>query len=180
MAMTIRPARARSGFLALLAGLAALILAAGAAPARAQGQPVIAFGVGAFDAFESDYRAGQFELQYRGPRLVWWVQPMGGLAVTTDGAVYGYLGISVDIPLGSRLVLRPSFAPGLYSRGDGKDLGHTVEFRSGVELSYRFDNNMRLGLEFYHRSNAGLDDNNKGENSVMLTFAVPTSLMFGK
>ena len=102
--------RARDLGLGLLAALA--LLCAGSA-ARAQDPHVLSFGVGAFDAFDSEDRAGQFELQYRGPRLVWWVQPMAGLAVSTDGAVYGYLGISLDIPLGSRLVLRPSFAPGL-------------------------------------------------------------------
>ena len=34
-------------------------------------------------------------------------------------------------------------------------MGHVVEFRSAVELAYRFSNRARLGLEFYHLSNAG-------------------------
>ena len=29
----------------------------------------------------------------------------------------------------------PSFAPGLYHEGDGKDLGHMLEFKSEVQLS---------------------------------------------
>ncbi len=33
-------------------------------------------------------------------------------------------------------------------------MGHVVEFRSAVELAYRFSNRARLGLEFYHLSNA--------------------------
>lgn len=160
--------------------IAAMVFLGGSTIARAQDASMISFGVGAFAAFESDDRAAQFELQYRGPALVWWIQPMAGFSATTDGAVYGYLGISIDIPLGPRLVLRPSFAPGLYSRGSGKDLGHTVEFRSGVELAYRFENNARLGVEFYHRSNAGLDDRNPGENSLMLTFAMPLARLIGK
>ena len=32
----------------------------------------------------------------------------------------------------------PSFAPGLYHQGDGKDLGHVLEFKTEVQLSYSF------------------------------------------
>ena len=33
------------------------------------------------------------------------------------------------------LTFTPSFAPGLYHEGDGKDLGHILEFKSEVQLS---------------------------------------------
>ena len=34
------------------------------------------------------------------------------------------------------MIFTPSFAPGLYHEGDGKDLGHVLEFKSEVQLSY--------------------------------------------
>ena len=72
----------------------------------------------------------------------------------------------------------PSFAAGLYEDGDGKDLGHTVEFRSAIDLAYRFDNRSRLGLSFYHLSNAHLADSNQGTEVLSLIYSVP--LDYGK
>ncbi|HJS30864.1 MAG TPA: hypothetical protein VJ924_02640, partial [Alphaproteobacteria bacterium] len=57
----------------------------------------LSVGIGAFDIFHDDFRATQFELQFR-PDVKWWlIQPMVGASVTTEGSVYGYGGISLDI-----------------------------------------------------------------------------------
>ncbi|HID90986.1 TPA: hypothetical protein EYP44_03395, partial [Candidatus Bathyarchaeota archaeon] len=40
----------------------------------------------------------------------------------------------------------------------GKDLGGALEFRSGIEASYAFENDSRLGVAFNHISNASLYD----------------------
>lgn len=168
--------RAAFGALSVVAAAAALVL--DPATAAAQQEPAfLSFGVGAFD-FHRDSREAQFELQYRHDRKLWVFNPIGGLAVTTDGAVYAYAGISLDIFFGNRVVLRPSFAPGLFGRGDGKDLGSTLEFRSSIELAYRFDDRSRLGVEIYHRSNASIGRRNPGEESLMLTYAIPTGKLF--
>ena len=64
----------------------------------------------------------------------------------------------------------PSFAPGLYHEGDGKDLGHVLEFKSEVQLSYAASDNMSLGVSYNHVSNASLGDKNPGANSYMFNF----------
>ncbi|NKB19827.1 MAG: hypothetical protein GKS01_04700 [Alphaproteobacteria bacterium] len=69
--------------------------------------------------------------------------------------------------------MTPSFAVGAYDDSKGKDLGHTIEFRSGVELAWRFDNQMRLGLTLYHLSNAGIGDRNPGTEVLSLGLSVP-------
>lgn len=153
---------------------------AGAAQSAYSTGSYLSAGIGAFDVFDDDFRATQFELQFR-PGLKWWLlQPMVGASVTTDGSVYGYGGISLDIHLTPYLVIRPSLAAGAYEEGDGKDLGGTLEFRSGVEVAWQFENRVRLGLELYHRSNAGIYDHNPGEESLMLNFAAPWSVLFGR
>ena len=48
-----------------------------------------------------------------------------------------------------------------------------MEFRSSLELAYRFDNRARLGLSFYHLSNASLDDNNPGTEVFSLNYSIP-------
>ena len=92
---------------------------------------------------------------------------------TSDGGAYGYGGISFDLFFGRRIVLTPSFAAGYYHEGNGRDLGHEVEFRSGVELAYRFDDRTRLGVLFYHLSNAGLGDHNPGTEVLSLSYSIP-------
>ena len=34
------------------------------------------------------------------------------------------------------MTFTPSFAPGLYHEGDGKDLGHVLEFKTELQASY--------------------------------------------
>jgi hypothetical protein len=45
-------------------------------------------------------------------------------------------------------------------------------------LSYQFDNQARLGLQFAHISNAGLSSHNPGENELLLSYAFPLKLPF--
>ena len=59
--------------------------------------------------------------------------------VTTDSALYGYAGLSAEFEIFDNFFIGPSFAAGAFDEGDGKDLGHTVEFRSSLEASYRLE-----------------------------------------
>ena len=57
--------------------------------------------------------------------------------ITADNATYFYTGVQAKYKIGSLNIL-PSFTPGYYNQGDGKDLGHALEFKSEVQLSLRF------------------------------------------
>jgi lipid A 3-O-deacylase len=72
--------------------------------------------------------------------------------------------------MGGSLTFTPSFAPGLYYEGNGKDLGHVLEFKSEVQLSYTTSNKTSIGVSYNHISNASLGDKNPGANSYMLNF----------
>ncbi len=163
----------RGGRLLGVLGLAALLLALPAGRARALDPAFLTLGGGVWD-MNGEESTGTISMEYQDSgRLFWEFKPMVGVMGTFDGAFYAYAGVAVDLFLGRRFVLTPSFAPGLYFEGDGKDLGHVVEFRSSVELAYRFDSRARLGLELYHMSNAGLDQTNPGANALMLTYSFP-------
>lgn len=158
----------------------------GGAPAAGQsaGQPVmqngkggddpsfLAFSAGYHDLFD-DHDAFEGRVEYRFGQKFWIFKPVVGVLATSDEAVMGYAGVLVDLYLGRRWVLTPSFTPGLYHEGDGKDLGGTVEFKSALELSYRFDNRARLGIGISHISNASIYDSNPGTETVYLTYAMP-------
>jgi len=153
---------------------AAALLATSPAVAAETGH-LLDVSMGIFDMLD-DGAAGEARLEWRGKPALWWFRPMAGVMATTDSAAYGYAGLALEIWwLDKRVVLTPSAAVGAYHRGNGKDLGHTLEFRTGAALQYRMDNDARVGIAFHHLSNAGLGKNKKnpGAESLMLTYSWP-------
>jgi lipid A 3-O-deacylase len=132
-----------------------------------------------------DDRATDFRLEYRfGTSLISWtepyvkIKPFVGVEGTSDLGIYGLGGILFDIPLGP-VVITPSFGAGLYGRGDGRDLGSVVEFRSQLEVGYRFENEMRVSVAYSHISNANLSETNPGVDIISAYFHVPVSMIIG-
>ena len=97
------------------------------------------------------------------------VSPITGGFVTENSAAYIYTGIEWNVDMGG-MIFTPSFAPGLYHEGDGKDLGHVLEFKSEVQLSYESSDSTSFGVSYNHVSNASLGDKNPGANSYMFNF----------
>ena len=62
------------------------------------------------------------------------LSPITGGLFTADNAGYIYTGVQAQYKVGA-LNITPSFTPGLYHEGDGKDLGHLLEFKSEIQLS---------------------------------------------
>jgi len=97
------------------------------------------------------------------------LSPVTGFLVTADTATYLYTGVQAEYNLG-KINLTPSFTPGLYGQGDGKDLGHLVEFKSELQLSFDLFKDSELGFSYNHISNASLGEKNPGANSYMFNF----------
>ena len=97
------------------------------------------------------------------------LSPITGFMMTADSASYFYTGVQAEYKIG-KLNLTPSFSPGLYSMGDGKDLGSPLEFKSELQLSVDLRPGTKLGYSQSHLSNAGLDDKNPGADSYMFNF----------
>ena len=89
--------------------------------------------------------------------------------MTADSATYLYTGVQAQYKLGN-LNITPSFTPGLYFEGEGKDLGHLIEFKSELQFSLDLSNTSELGFSYNHISNASLGDKNPGANSYMFNF----------
>ena len=97
------------------------------------------------------------------------LSPITGALITADNAGYIYTGIQAQYKFGV-LNFTPSFTPGLYHEGDGKDLGHLIEFKSEIQISLDLSNTSELGFSYNHISNASLGDKNPGANSYMFNF----------
>ena len=97
------------------------------------------------------------------------LSPVTGALITADNATYIYTGVQAQYKIGA-INFNPSFAPGLYHEGDGKDLGHVVEFKSELQFSLNLSKNSELGFSYNHLSNASLGSKNPGANSYMFNF----------
>ena len=132
------------------------------------------FYSGMFDFSDDGKRASLFGIQHQNENLMrksflGTISPVTGFMITADSAAYAYTGIQAQYKIG-KLNIIPSFTPGLYGEGDGKDLGHVIEFKSEIQLSLDIFSNSELGFSYNHISNASLGDKNPGANSYMFNF----------
>jgi hypothetical protein len=170
--------RCATGSGVLAAALVFTAFAGLAAPASAADLVEgFALSAGVFNVLNEDRAAeGGAEARLRSlfegttPRP-WVLRTAVGAMANSDGGVYGYAGFRLEFPLGERWLLVPQTAAGVYKRGDGKELGGSVQFRSGLELSYRLSEAHALSAVFYHLSNAGLEDPNPGSESIALVWS---------
>ena len=129
---------------------------------------------GMFDFSDEKQRAGLFGLQHQNDELFrksffGKLSPISGGFLTENSAFYLYTGAQVEYDLGL-ITITPSFAPGYYNYGSGKDLGYPLEFKTAVQMSLNLSDSTQLGMSYNHISNASLGTKNPGANSYMLNF----------
>jgi lipid A 3-O-deacylase len=132
------------------------------------------FFIGNFDFSDDKQAALLYGFQHQNESLqrdsfLGNISPITGGFITENSAAYFYTGIEWNIEMGS-FDFTPSFAPGLYHKGDGKDLGHVLEFKTEVQLSYGLSENTSFGVSYNHVSNASIGDKNPGANSYLFNF----------
>lgn len=132
------------------------------------------FFTGMFDFSDDKQASGLFGLQHRNDELfrksfLGKLSPISGGFLTEKSAIYLYTGVQAEYELGF-LTITPSFAPGYYNYGNGKDLGFPLEFKTEVQMSFDISDSAHLGMSYNHISNASLGDKNPGANSYMLNF----------
>jgi lipid A 3-O-deacylase len=149
--------------------------------ARAGDDPdYLTVSAGGFDLNRKKDEGAEFRLEYRSDYKLWKMKPFVTLAAASNSMTFIGAGVLMDVYFGKRWVLTPSFAP-TWWRGETStlNLGHAVEFRSQMELAYRFDDRSRIGLSISHYSNASLGDPNPGTESMMINYSIPFSKTLG-
>jgi lipid A 3-O-deacylase len=129
--------------------------------------------VGAFDLVDGEDESAQFGVEYRMTPWKYGLRPTVGATVTADGGVYGYGGLNWDLQASPSIYIIPNFMAGLYAEGDSKDLGHAIEFRSGIEVAYQLQDNSRIGIAFNHISNASIGNKNPGAETLLINYSIP-------
>ena len=158
----------------LITFLALCLISLGSAADENTSNSEINAYVGNFDFSDVKQRAILFGFQHRNPQLsretfLGKLSPITGGFITENKALYVYTGAQADFEFGS-FTITPSFAPGYYNQGGGKDLGYPLEFKSEVQISLDLNDSTRLGMSYNHISNASLGSKNPGANSYIFNF----------
>lgn len=151
----------------------ALTLIARPPAARADDPDLVAVGAGAYNVLH-DNKEAQLRLEYRfSYRFLSIIRPVVGVLATDKRTFYGYGGFRFDAEIGQHVVIMPEAVVGYWNRGSGKDLGGPIEFKTGGEFAWRFDDYSRIGFLFDHISNAGIYRTNPGVESALLVYSIP-------
>ena len=108
------------------------------------------FYTGMFDFSDDGKKSALYGIEHQNENLYrdtifGRISPVTGAMITADSATYFYTGIETNYSIGS-LNITPSFTPGWYTQGGGKDLGHPIEFKSEVQLSLDLTEGSNLGM----------------------------------
>ena len=123
--------------------------------------------------FQDEYTGYEARLTYSLDKL-WRFNPIIDASLTDKGGVWVGLGLyqQFDVSLGNTdLFAGLTFAPGYYMNGDDVDLGGPLEFRSGLEIGVRLENDWQVSVSYDHRSNADLGYTNPGLETLQLRFS---------
>jgi hypothetical protein len=135
------------------------------------------FYVGTFDTIdkEGDDKSSLFGLEHKNDNLfrdtiLGKFSPISGAFVTSKNSMYLYTGLQAEYSLGPVNVV-PSFAPGYYNAGNGKDLGSILEFKSEIKFDLNIFKDSKIGYSYGHISNSDWGKINPGVNNQQISFS---------
>ncbi len=142
-----------------------------------EGDKELSFYSGMFDVKDEvgDDETSLFGLEHKNPNLFrntffGKFSPVTGAFITGKNSVYLYTGIEGQYKLGPVNIL-PSFSPGYYEKGSGKDLGNVLEFKSEIKLDFDIFDSSKVGYSYSHISNNDWGDVNPGTDNQSITFS---------
>ena len=132
---------------------------------------------GTFDLIdkEGDDQTNLFGLEHKNPNLfrntfLGKISPVSGGFMTGDSSVYLYTGVEGQYGVGPLKIL-PSFTPGYYEKGSGKDLGSALEFKSEIKVGFDILKDSKLGYSYSHISNNDWGSTNPGTDNQQIIFS---------
>ena len=135
------------------------------------------FYTGTFDLIdkEGDDKTSLFGIEHQNEDLfretfLGKFSPITGGFMTGKSSVYLYTGIQAEYDLGPINII-PSFSPGYYDSGDGKDLGSVLEFKSEIKFDIDIFKNSKIGYSYNHISNNDWGDINPGTDNQQISIS---------
>ena len=96
--------------------------------------------------------------------------PVTGAFVTGKDSLYFYTGVEGQYNIGP-MKISPSFTPGYYEKGSGKELGSELEFKSEIKVGFDLLKDSKLGYSYSHISNNDWGSKNPGTDNQQIIFS---------
>ena len=96
--------------------------------------------------------------------------PVTGAFVTGKDSLYFYTGVEGQYSVGP-MNISPSFTPGYYEKGSGKDLGSALEFKSEIKVGFDILKDSKIGYSYSHISNNDWGSKNPGTDNQQVIFS---------
>mgnify|MGYP006126789077 CR=1 FL=1 len=135
------------------------------------------FYAGTFDLIdkEGDDQTNLFGFEHQNSNLyrntfLGKISPLTGGFMTGKNSIYLYTGVQAQYNIGALNIL-PSFAPGYYDAGNGKDLGSALEFKSEIKFDFDIFKDSKIGYSYNHISNNDWGDKNPGTDNQQISFS---------
>jgi len=135
------------------------------------------FYAGTFDLIdkEGDDKTSLFGLEHKNSSLfkdtfLGKFSPLTGAFMTGKNAIYLYTGVQAEYALGPINII-PSFAPGYYEAGNGKNLGSALEFKSEIKFDINILKDSKIGYSYNHISNNDWGKVNPGADSQHISIS---------
>ena len=142
-----------------------------------EGNTDVSFYTGTFDVIdkEGDDQTSLLGIEHKNSDLfrdtfLGKFKPVTGGFVTGNSSVYLYTGVEGQYGIGPLKIL-PSFTPGYYEKGDGKDLGSALEFKSEIKVGIDIFKNSKISYSYSHISNNDWGETNPGTDNQQITFS---------
>jgi len=133
--------------------------------------------VGTFDTIdkEGDDKSSLYGIEHNNTGLfrntfLGKISPVTGGFISGNNSIYLYTGLQAQYSLGP-LNIVPSFSPGFYEAGSGKDLGSVLEFKSEVKFDFNIFKNSKIGYSYSHISNNDWGAINPGIDNQQISFS---------
>ena len=142
-----------------------------------EGDNDISIYTGTFDLIdkEGDDKTTLLGFEHKNPNLfrdtfLGKFKPVTGGFMTGKSSVYLYTGVEGQYGVGP-LKIQPSFTPGYYEKGSGKDLGSALEFKSEIKVGVDIFDNSSIGYSYSHISNNDWGEVNPGTDNQHITYS---------
>ena len=146
-------------------------------PKNLDNESEYSFFTGTFDTIdkEGDDKTSLFGVEHKSTSLfrntfLGKFSPVTGGFLSGNNAVYLYTGVQAQYDIGPLKII-PSFAPGYYEAGDGKDLGSVLEFKSEIRFDLEIFEGSKIGYSYNHISNNDWGKINPGTNNQQVSFS---------
>ena len=135
------------------------------------------FFTGTFDKIdkEGDDKTSLFGVEHNNTNLfrdtiLGKFSPVTGGFISGNKSIYFYTGVQAEYSLGPLNII-PSFAPGYYEAGDGKNLGSVLEFKSEIKFDFEVFKNSKIGYSYSNISNNDWGKTNPGTDNQQISIS---------